>query len=111
MLNPSNGFLRANLQVAGKVAPSNPYISLFRAVLKTEDVEGGKPGEFRTVRARLQGVAENFLGRAPDISGKVYQGPTNQRFAPELAVKPTDYSSGEPMGAKGCSGIAVGLCP
>lgn len=107
VLNPSNGFLRANLQVAGKVAPSNPYISLFRAVLKTEDVEGGKPGEFRTLRSSLQGVAENFLGRAPDISGKVYQGAYNQ-LAPELGVKPTDYSSGEPMGATGLLKAAAG---
>jgi len=107
VLNPSSGFLRANLQVAGKVAPSNPYISLFRAVLKTEDVEGGKPGEFRTLRSSLQGVAENFLGRAPDISGKVYQGAYNQ-LAPELGVKPTDYSSGEPMGATGLLKAAAG---
>jgi hypothetical protein len=111
VLNPSSGFLRANLQAAGKVAPSNPYISLFRAVLRTEDVEGSKPGEFRTVQAALQGAAENFIGRSPDVSGKFYQG-LYERFAPEVGIKPTDYGNGQPIGAKGmAAGIAGGFVP
>jgi hypothetical protein len=80
-------------------------------VLRTEDVEGSKPGEFRTVQAALQGAAENFIGRSPDVSGKFYQG-LYERFAPEVGIKPTDYGNGQPIGAKGmAAGIAGGFVP
>ena len=74
------GFARANLGQAGKFSVSNPIISLVRAALSKPQVEGAEGDEFAWYNnpdskeawtALIEGFADYFSYRLPDVAGKV----------------------------------------
>lgn len=90
VLHPAN-LSRGNFGSAGKVSPSNPYLSLVRAISHKTPIEGHPEGGEWSLRSMLSGLGSFLQVRSPDVAGPVFWENAWGAMAP--AVNPPEFEN------------------